>query len=79
MATANIEDRVAMLESEVARLRGRMESAERFGKPWWQQIAGTFTNDPIYEEAMRLGREYRASLRPKQPKRRTRRNGRPRH
>ncbi len=29
------------------------------GKPWWEQIAGTFTNDSAYDEAMKLGREYR--------------------
>ena len=79
MATGRFEDRLTFLETEVARLRGRMESAEQSGKPWWEQIAGSFANDPIYEEAMRLGREYRQSLRPKQPKRRIRRNGRPRH
>ena len=79
MATGSLEDRLATLESEVASLRERMQSAERTGKPWWEQIAGTFANDPIYEEAMRLGRQYRQSLRPKPAKRRTRRNGRPRH
>lgn len=29
--------------------------------PWWEQRAGTFADDPIYDEAMRLGREYRES------------------
>jgi hypothetical protein len=32
--------------------------------PWWERIYGTFANSPEYEEAMRLGRAYRESLRP---------------
>ena len=38
------------------------ESAE---VPWWKQIRGSFANDPAFLEAMRLGRQYRESLRPK--------------
>jgi hypothetical protein len=29
-----------------------------------EQIIGTFEDDPIYDEAMKLGRHYRQSLRP---------------
>lgn len=31
--------------------------------PWWEQIAGTFADSSAYDEAMRLGREYRLTLR----------------
>ena len=70
MATASLRDRVATLEAEVARLRATIELFSPGAKPWWEQIAGTFANDPIYAEAMRLGRKYRESLRPKPRKRR---------
>ena len=33
-----------------------------------EKIEGIFANDPAFEEAMRLGREYRESLRPKSRK-----------
>jgi hypothetical protein len=33
-------------------------------KRWWERIVGIFEDDPEFEEAMRLGREYRDSLRP---------------
>jgi hypothetical protein len=33
--------------------------------PWWEEILGSFANDPAYDEAMQLGRQYRESLRPK--------------
>jgi hypothetical protein len=32
--------------------------------PWWEEILGSFANDPVYDEAMQLGRQYRESLRP---------------
>jgi hypothetical protein len=70
MATVSLEQRVSILEAEVARLKTRIDSKEKSKEPWWETIAGTFANDPIYLEAMRLGREYRESLRPKPRKRR---------
>ena len=57
-----LEKRVAILESDLAQLRKSL--APHKAKPWWEQIAGKFANDPVYDHAMRLGREYRESLRP---------------
>lgn len=76
MSAQPLEDRVAALEAEVARLRVKVEGAASQGRDWWNKIAGTFANDPAYEEAMRLGREYRESLRPKPPKRKKDTGGR---
>ena len=59
MASARLEDRVAALEAEVARLKTSVETIPTV--PWWEKIAGTFADDPLYDEAMRLGREYRQS------------------
>lgn len=63
MAAPTIEERLAALEAEVARLKER-QLGDEAKKPWWEEIWGTFKDDPHYEEAMRLGREYRESLRP---------------
>ncbi len=71
MAVAQIEQRVAALEAEVTRLKQTIEAVTKPVSPWWQEIYGTFANDPLHEEAMRSGREYRESLRPKAPKRPT--------
>jgi hypothetical protein len=65
MAKLSLEERVAALEAEVAPLKQERENAAQAQKPWWEEIRGTFRNDPIYAAAMRLGREYRESLRPK--------------
>jgi hypothetical protein len=57
-----LEERVAILEAEVKRLKTRLESASST-KPWWEKVTGTFADTPAYDEAMKLGREYRESLR----------------
>jgi len=72
MPPLEIEKRVAILEAEVERLRSKVELAGTPTMPWWERIAGTFANDPAHEKAMKLGRAYRQSLRPREPKARKR-------
>ena len=64
MSISSLEERVAALEAEVARLKQERLNAAEVQKPWWEEIWGTFKDDPEYQEAMRLGREYREPLRP---------------
>jgi hypothetical protein len=71
MATGSVEDRLAALEAEVASLKEKVEDRAANMVPWWDRTAGTFANDPIYEEAMRLGREWRESFWPKSRRRKT--------
>jgi hypothetical protein len=58
-----IEERLAQLEAEVASLKNKVENNSQ-STPWWEKIVGTFADNPAYDEAMELGREYRESLRP---------------
>ena len=60
MGPAQLEKRIAVLEEELARLKSKVEGADA-SKPWWERIAGTFEDDPVYEKAMKLGRQYRRS------------------
>jgi hypothetical protein len=62
MSNSDFEARLTLLEAEVAHLRQQV-GTHTAPTPWWEAILGTFANDPMYEEAMRLGREYRQSLR----------------
>ncbi|MGD0383406.1 MAG: hypothetical protein ABSA77_07800 [Thermoguttaceae bacterium] len=63
MSPTELEKRVAMLEKELTKLKNRVETVGP-GKPWWEQITGTFEKDPVYEQAMNLGRKYRQALSP---------------
>jgi hypothetical protein len=64
LVSVQLEQRVAALEAEVAKLKSKLEERET-SLPWWERIVGTFQDDPIYEQAMQLGRQYRQSLRPR--------------
>ena len=65
MASEALEDRLATLETRFDTLQRLFD--ERFTQPLtrekcgWQAIVGTFADDPLYEEAMRMGREWRES------------------
>jgi hypothetical protein len=64
-AIEELEQRIAVLEAEVAKLKQQGKNGESDNRPWPEKIFGTFANDPDYDEAMRLGREYRESTKPK--------------
>lgn len=64
MATGTVEERLAALEEKVAKLTGETTPGEA-EMPWWKRIVGVYKDDPEFDEAERLGREYRESLRPK--------------
>jgi hypothetical protein len=64
MATVPWEQRVEVLESELIRLKARLENPAASSKPWWDEIWGSFAGDPAFEEAMELGRQYREAQRP---------------
>ena len=64
MTPSQLEKRLAVLEAELAKLKSKVEGSDA-AKPWWEEIAGTFQDDPIYVEAMKLGRQYRQSQQPR--------------
>ena len=65
---SELEQRVTDLEAEVSNLKRKVATLDTV-QPWWEQIVGTFEDDPIYDEAMKRGRQHRESLRPKVSKR----------
>jgi hypothetical protein len=71
MTVLELEKRVIALEKAVEQLRARMENGSiapsedpRQQRHWWHDDAGRFANDPVFDEIVRLGREYRESLHP---------------
>jgi hypothetical protein len=60
-ALAQIEKRIKVLERTVHDLAQSKRSGYR---KWYRTHAGRFTNDPVFEEIVRLGRAYRKSQPP---------------
>lgn len=65
MKTTDLEERISALEVELTRLKARVEGKTIEGNVWLDKVWGSFANDPDFEEAMRLGREYREAQQPK--------------
>jgi hypothetical protein len=72
MTERSLRARVAKLEAELAELKTKVPE-KTAKKDWIDIIAGSFAHDPIYEEAMRLGREWRQSFRPRPTEKKNRR------
>ena len=53
-----LEQRVAALEKQVAEM-GRQLAEVKPRKKDWRRSFGIFANDPDYDRAMKLGREWR--------------------
>jgi len=79
MAAENIEARLSALERELSQIKRLLRGKAGAAAPWWERIAGTFEDDPLFEQAMTLGRRYRESLRPRGGKHRAKKNSRSRH
>jgi hypothetical protein len=71
MAATSVKVRLAALEAEVAELKRELLKKD---KDSWKRVIGSFANDPMYDEAMELGRKYRKSLKPK-PRKKQKKHG----
>jgi hypothetical protein len=70
MTIKELEFRVQQLERVVERLQSRLVHQVGVNPKgrWWRDAAGRFADDPIFDEIVRLGRQYRESLRPERRK-----------
>jgi hypothetical protein len=66
MARPNVEVRLTAIETELASLKKQVQFNKETNPDWLDSVWGSFSNDPMYDEAMELGRKYRESLRPKE-------------
>jgi len=63
-ATQELEDRLSALEDEVRRLRMQVSGEQgavsgRTAPDFLERFVGIFADDPTFDEAVRLGREWR--------------------
>ena len=62
MAAANLEKRIDILEREVRLLKSAIRKSRENNQPWWERLAGTFKEDPLFEQIVSEGKKYRKSL-----------------
>ena len=56
-----LEERVAAVETKLEKLE-KANPAQKSGEPrGWQRMVGIFADNPLFEEAVRYGREWRES------------------
>ena len=65
MSKSDLERRVAALEREIELLKAAIKPAQKEQPLWWVRLAGTFKNDPVFDEIIEAGQKYRKSLRPR--------------
>jgi hypothetical protein len=64
MTSQQLEERLSSLEQEMLQLKSLMakpDASSAKKEKWWHKIAGSAANDPTFDEAEQLGREWRRS------------------
>ena len=61
MSNESVEQRLSALEAEIAVLKQQVGSKS---PNWLEQVTGSFKDNPIFDEVMAYGREFRDLDRP---------------
>ena len=65
MTLETLENRLNVMEAELAQIKQQLQTEKSAITPHpWEKIFGSFANSEGFEEATRLGREYREAQRP---------------
>ena len=64
MATGTLEQRIQKLESTVQEVQTQLAQQSSTKKRGWRWFVGIDANNPHFEEAVRLGKEWRNADRP---------------
>lgn len=72
MTIQELEKRVIDLENKFSELESQSTSSSK--EKSWENLIGRHANDPVFEEIVRLGQEYRKSLHPDYKKSKTRKS-----
>lgn len=54
-----LEAQVAMLEAELVQMKQALSGNLPKENSWWLKVAGSFENDPSFDEAVCFGQEWR--------------------
>ena len=67
MANIALEERILRLEAEMEAIKNHLAVVSTSTppiQPWWEQVAGSFADDALFEAATTLGAKYRQELKP---------------
>lgn len=57
-----LAQRVTVLERELRKVRSELKTVRKVSRqPWWTRLAGSFKNDPLFDEIIDAGKAYRRS------------------
>jgi len=59
MTIAELEQRLVAVERELAELKMELKQKQKRG---WESTFGIFANDPVFDEVVRQGREWREQV-----------------
>ncbi len=63
---AKLAERVTALERRLRKVQAQLKEVRQAPqRPWWEQLAGRFKNDPLFDEVVKAGQAYRQSLTPR--------------
>jgi hypothetical protein len=58
-----LEERVTDLERQLRTMKSQLKAVRKASrKPWWEELAGRFKNDPLFDEISEAGQAYRRAL-----------------
>lgn len=60
--TTSLEQRVATLETELAKVKQILATSTPSQSPWWLKVVGSMETDPTFDEVVKLGEEWRKSV-----------------
>ncbi len=64
MTDPGVLERIEALEHEVERVKRDRSTSKAEGSQRWKRIVGVYRDNPDFDEAEQLGREWRESFRP---------------
>lgn len=64
LSQQQLEEKVIYLEQEMSQVKQILSINNKKSVPWWEKITGTFADNLAFDEAMKLGNQYRQSDKP---------------
>lgn len=61
----DLAERVSVLERELRKIKTSLKKEAKTQEPWWEQQAGRFKNDPLFDQIIAAGQAYRRAKTPR--------------